>query len=109
MPPPFVAHHDERLLAALGMDWQRPVGEPESIRLVHDGHDATRRLDEPDRKRRAHRDVRADPERAVGHDAEAGWRGTSCKCDFSAIDHLARAGEPIDAVRAECGITPRAH
>jgi hypothetical protein len=40
--------------------------------------------------------------------ADAFRRGTTCTCDFSTIDHLARASEPIDAVRIDCGITPRA-
>lgn len=39
--------------------------------------------------------------------AEAFRRGADCTCDFSAIDHLARAAEPIDQIRAECGIPPR--
>jgi hypothetical protein len=40
--------------------------------------------------------------------AEAFLRGAACACDFSAIDHLARADDPLDAVRTECGIPPRA-
>jgi hypothetical protein len=36
--------------------------------------------------------------------AEAFHRGSQCVCDFSAIDHLARANDPLDAVRADCGI-----
>ncbi len=39
--------------------------------------------------------------------AEAFRRGAACTSDFSSIDHLARVAEPIDAVRVECGITPR--
>ena len=39
--------------------------------------------------------------------ADAFRRGAACICDFSSIDHLARAAEPIDEVRAECGITLR--
>ena len=39
--------------------------------------------------------------------AEAFRRGASCTGDFSTIDHMMRAHEPIDAVRAECGIPPR--
>jgi hypothetical protein len=39
--------------------------------------------------------------------AEAFRRGAACACDFSAVDHLARAEEPLDAVRAECGIIAR--
>ena len=39
--------------------------------------------------------------------ADALRRGAQCTCDFEAIDHLARANDPIDAVRADCGITPR--
>jgi hypothetical protein len=39
--------------------------------------------------------------------AEAFGRGAACTRDFSAIDHLARADEPLDAVRADCGIEPR--
>jgi hypothetical protein len=34
-------------------------------------------------------------------------RGEACTCDFSAIDHLGRAREPLTAVRAECGIRER--
>ncbi len=34
-------------------------------------------------------------------------RGAQCTCDFSAIDHLARADEQLDAVRADCGILAR--
>jgi hypothetical protein len=40
--------------------------------------------------------------------ADAFRRGTTCTCDFSVIDHLARASEAVDVVRADCGITPRA-
>jgi hypothetical protein len=36
--------------------------------------------------------------------AEAFRRGSQCVGDFSAIDHLARANDPLDAVRADCGI-----
>jgi hypothetical protein len=39
--------------------------------------------------------------------ADAFRRGAACTCDFSAIDHLARVDDPLDAVRADCGITPR--
>lgn len=38
---------------------------------------------------------------------EAFRRGSECTCDFSAIDHLARADKPLDDVRRECGIPPR--
>jgi hypothetical protein len=38
--------------------------------------------------------------------AEAFRRGTACTADFSAIDHLARADQPLEAVRAECGVPP---
>jgi hypothetical protein len=44
---------------------------------------------------------------ATGELADAFRRGESCRCDFSAIDHLARADEPLRAVQAECGIPPR--
>ena len=40
--------------------------------------------------------------------ADAFRRGEACTGDFSALDHLARADDPLDAVRADCGITPRA-
>jgi len=40
--------------------------------------------------------------------AEAFRRGEQCTGDFSAIDHLARANEPLDTVRAACGIRSRA-
>jgi hypothetical protein len=40
--------------------------------------------------------------------AEAFRRGGECACDFSAIDHLARADEPLEVVRTDCGIPPRA-
>jgi hypothetical protein len=39
--------------------------------------------------------------------ADAFRRGSLCTCDFEGIDHLARADDSIDAVRADCGITPR--
>jgi hypothetical protein len=39
--------------------------------------------------------------------AEAFRRGAACGTDFSAIDHLARADEPLERVRAGCGIPPR--
>ncbi len=39
--------------------------------------------------------------------AEAFRRGGSCSRDFSAIDHLGRADDPIAAVRTDCGIPPR--
>ena len=38
---------------------------------------------------------------------EAFRRGAACTCDFSAIDHLARVDDPLDAVRRDCGIPPR--
>jgi hypothetical protein len=40
--------------------------------------------------------------------ADAFRRGAACTCDFSAIDHLSRADDALDAVRADCRITPRA-
>ena len=40
--------------------------------------------------------------------ADAFRRGSQCTCDFETIDHLARADDSLDDVRAECGITPRA-
>ncbi len=39
--------------------------------------------------------------------AEAFVRGAQCTTDFQAIDHLARAEDPLEAVRADCGIPPR--
>lgn len=39
--------------------------------------------------------------------AEAFRRGSQCTCDFSAIDHLARVDDPLEQVRADCGIPPR--
>jgi hypothetical protein len=36
--------------------------------------------------------------------AEAFSRGSLCSCDFSAIDHMARVDDPLDEVRADCGI-----
>jgi hypothetical protein len=39
---------------------------------------------------------------------EAFQRGLGCARDFSAIDHLARADDPLDDVRFDCGIPPRA-
>ncbi|HEX6311968.1 MAG TPA: hypothetical protein VF152_10110, partial [Acidimicrobiia bacterium] len=39
--------------------------------------------------------------------AEGFARGARCTTDFQAIDHLARAGDPLEAVRADCGIPPR--
>ena len=39
--------------------------------------------------------------------AEGFRRGSQCVCDFSAIDHLARAEEPLERVRADCGIPAR--
>jgi hypothetical protein len=35
-------------------------------------------------------------------------RGGACTCDFSAIDHLGRADDPIEEVRIDCGIPSRA-
>jgi hypothetical protein len=40
--------------------------------------------------------------------AHAFWRGAQCGGDFTAIDHLARAHEPLEDVRASFGIPPRA-
>ncbi len=40
--------------------------------------------------------------------AEAFHRGAGCAVDFSSIDHLARADDPLDEVRFDCGIPPRA-
>jgi hypothetical protein len=40
--------------------------------------------------------------------ADAFHRGAECACDFSAIDHLARVDDPLDAVRDDCGIPARA-
>jgi len=40
--------------------------------------------------------------------ADAFRRGGECTCDFSAIDHLALADEPLEQVRADCGIPARA-
>jgi hypothetical protein len=40
--------------------------------------------------------------------ADAFRRGSQCTCDFEGIDHLSRADEPLERVRADCGITPRA-
>jgi hypothetical protein len=38
--------------------------------------------------------------------AHAFWRGDQCRGDFTTIDHLARADEPLDAIRASFGIPP---
>lgn len=38
--------------------------------------------------------------------AEAFRRGQQCACDFSTIDHFARADDPLELVRADCGIPP---
>jgi hypothetical protein len=40
--------------------------------------------------------------------AEAFARGARCTADFSQIDHLARVNDPLENVRADCGIPPRA-
>jgi hypothetical protein len=40
--------------------------------------------------------------------ADAMRRGASCTADFAAIDHLALADEPLEALRADLGIPPRA-
>ncbi len=40
--------------------------------------------------------------------ADAMRRGASCTADFVALDHLALADEPLDALRADLGIPPRA-
>ena len=40
--------------------------------------------------------------------AEAFARGAQCTADFSLVDHLARANDPLEIVRADCGIRPRA-
>lgn len=39
--------------------------------------------------------------------AEAFRRGGECTGDFSTINHLARVDDPLDAVRADCGILAR--
>jgi hypothetical protein len=39
--------------------------------------------------------------------ADAFRRGSACTEDFSAIEHLGHADEPLDAVRARCGIGPQ--
>ncbi len=39
--------------------------------------------------------------------AEGFARGERCGTDFQAIDHLARAEDSLDVVRADCGIPPR--
>jgi hypothetical protein len=39
--------------------------------------------------------------------AHAFWRGARCTGDFTTIDHLARAHEPLAEVRASFGIPPR--
>jgi hypothetical protein len=39
---------------------------------------------------------------------EAFRRGSECAGDFSSLDHLARVDEPLDDVRRDCGIPPRA-
>jgi hypothetical protein len=39
--------------------------------------------------------------------AHAFWRGAQCSGDFTTVDHLARAHEPLEAVRASFGIPPR--
>lgn len=39
--------------------------------------------------------------------AHAFWRGAQCTGDFTTVDHLARAHEPLEAVRASFGIPPR--
>lgn len=41
--------------------------------------------------------------------AAAFRRGAACTVDFSAIDHLARADHPLEAVRADCGVPPPTH
>lgn len=38
--------------------------------------------------------------------AHAFWRGAQCSGDFTTIDHLARAHEPLEAVRASLRIPP---
>jgi hypothetical protein len=40
--------------------------------------------------------------------ADAMRRGASCTADFAALDHLALAEEPLDSLRIELGIPPRA-
>jgi hypothetical protein len=39
--------------------------------------------------------------------AHAFERGAACPTDFTVVDHLARAGEPLEAVRREFGVPPR--
>jgi hypothetical protein len=39
--------------------------------------------------------------------SEAFARGSRCTADFAQIDHLARMDDPLERVRAECGIPPR--
>jgi hypothetical protein len=36
-------------------------------------------------------------------------RGRRCRVDLSQLDHLARAAEPLETVRAECGVVPLVH
>jgi hypothetical protein len=40
--------------------------------------------------------------------AHAFWRGAQCSGDFTTVDHLARAHEPLESVRASFGIPPLA-
>ena len=40
--------------------------------------------------------------------ADAMRHGASCTADFVALDHLALADEPLDALRDDLGIPPRA-
>jgi hypothetical protein len=40
--------------------------------------------------------------------ADAMRRGASCTADFAALDHLALADEPLETLRSELGIPPRA-
>lgn len=54
------------------------------------------------------REAALDRAGAAAELAEGFRRGEQCTCDFSAIDHLGRADEPLAAVRADCGIGDRA-
>jgi hypothetical protein len=53
------------------------------------------------------REAALDRPGAAAELADAFRRGEVCTCDFSAIDHLARVDDELNAVRADCGILAR--
>lgn len=85
-----VASHDEGLLTLLGMHRERPVREAEPRRLVNDCDDPAGRVDEPDQKRCAERNVRTDSDRSISREFE-----TSAAVDGPRADRIATSIERV--------------